>query len=132
MTTPAQAVLDAVLAGDANRVAELLDRHPELCNLSERTTDRLSVLHHAARLGHLPVVEVLLVAGATVNKRDHAGFTPLHWAALCGHLEVSRALVVAGADLYARANGGWSPWDNAQAGQHREVMEFLRQQRRND
>lgn len=127
MATSAQRMLDAVLAGDADRVAELLDQSPELCNLAERSSDRLSVLHHAARLGHLPVVELLLAAGATVDKRDHDGRTPLHWAAIRGHLEIVRVLVEAGADLNARANGGWSAWDSASASGQQQVADFLKQ-----
>ncbi len=53
-------MLGAVLAGDAARVAGLLDAHPELCNLSDRSEDRLGVLQHAARLGRAPVVGLLL------------------------------------------------------------------------
>ena len=35
-------------------------------------------LHLACRFGHLPVVIVLLAAGAEINARDSDGNTPLH------------------------------------------------------
>jgi ankyrin repeat protein len=113
MATPAQQMLAAVLAGDADTVASLLDADPGLANLVDRTPSRYSVLHYAASRGDLAVVELLLVAGANVDKRTHDGSIPLHEAALGGHLDVARALVAAGAETRATTNSGYSVLDAA-------------------
>jgi hypothetical protein len=109
-------MLAAVLAGDADAVAALLDADPQLANLADRAPGRLSVLHHAAGAGNLEVVELLLAAGASPSKRSHDGSTPLHEAALGGHLEVARALLAAGAETRATTNSGYSVLDAARAG----------------
>jgi len=125
MPTPAEKLLTSVLAGDAQAVAGLLDADPQLANLAERSPHRLSVLHIATGRGDLAVVELLLAAGATVDKRSHDGSTPLHEAAAGGQLEVVRALVAAGADTRATTNSGHSPFDAARAGGHRLIAELL-------
>src|SRR5687767_6697408 len=126
MATPAQQMVVAVLAGDAEHTATLLDADPQLCNLADRSPDRLSVLHHAAGRGHLAVVELLLAAGATPDKRAHDGSTPLHEAAARGHLEIARLLIAAGADPNARTNSGYGPWSAADYRGHRAVADYLR------
>lgn len=113
VTTPAGQMRVAVLAGDAVAVAALLDADPQLCDLADRSPDRLRVLHHAAERGDVAVVELLLAAGAGVDNRSHDGSTPLHMAAAGGHLGVVRLLVAAGADIAARTNGGYGPWTAA-------------------
>jgi cytohesin len=132
MATTAQQMLAAVLAGDVEAVATLLEADPQLADLVDRSADRRSVLHHAARLGSVPVVELLLAAGATPDKRAHDGSTPLYEAAAAGHLEVVRLLVRAGADPGARTNGGHGPWSAASHHGHRAVAEFLRAVRLGD
>jgi ankyrin repeat protein len=119
-------MLVAVLAGDASTVAELLDADPQLANLADRGPDRFSVLHLAARRGYLAVVELLLTAGAAVNRWDHDGTTPLHQAALGGHLEVARALLAAGANTLATTNGGHSVVCSAKVGGNPVLLDLLR------
>jgi ankyrin repeat protein len=119
-------MLAAVLAGDADTVAALLDSDPQLCNLADRSPERLSVLHHAAGRGHLAVVELLLAAGAAVDKRSHDGSTPLHEAAAGGHLEIVRLLVQAGANPRARTNSGYSAWSAAMHRGHHGVAGYLK------
>ena len=108
MATPAQQMLDAVLAGDAATVAELLDADPQLADYADRRPGRFSVLHLAAGRGDLAVVELLLVAGAAVNRWSHDGITPLMEAAFGGHLEVAKTLLASGANTLATDNGGHS------------------------
>jgi ankyrin repeat protein len=126
MPTTAQEMLSAVLAGDEHAVGALLDADPQLCNLTDRSPERLSVLHHAAGRGQLAIVELLLAAGATVDRRSHDGSTPLHAAAAGGHLEVVRTLLTAGADPAALTNSGRSPWSAANHRGHRAVADTLR------
>jgi ankyrin repeat protein len=118
-------MLTAVLAGNAETVAALLDADPQLANLADRAPGRFSVLHHAARRGDLAVVELLLAAGANVDRRSWDGSTPLHEAAVGGHLEVVRALLAAGADTRATINRGYSALDAARANGHQTVADLL-------
>jgi ankyrin repeat protein len=126
VATPAKQMLSAALTGDVAAVAALLDADPRLCDLADRSPERRSVLHHAAGRGDVAVVELLLAAGAGVDKRSHDGSTPLHAAAAGGHLAVVRVLVAAGADVAARASGGYGPWSAASHHGHRAVADFLR------
>ncbi len=124
--TPAQEMFAAVELGDAQKVAALLDKHPQLCNLAEKTGDRSSLLHLAARDGRLDLVELLVVADATLDKQDAAGFAPLHYAATHGHLAIVKVLVEAGARLRIWANGGRMPLDHAVGSEQHAVADYLR------
>jgi glycerophosphodiester phosphodiesterase len=44
--------------------------------------------------GHLPVVELLLAAGANPSKSDASGWTPQEHAALRGHIDIARRLAL--------------------------------------
>jgi hypothetical protein len=125
MATPADRMLAAVLVGDADTVAVLLDADPQLANLTDRRPGRFSVLHHAAGRGDLNVVELLLAAGANTNKRSHDGSSPLHEAVLRGHLEVARALVAAGAETRATTNSGYSVLEAARVSGNQALVEWL-------
>jgi ankyrin repeat protein len=127
MATPAQEMLAAVRMGSATSVAAHLERDPQLADLADRGPGRFSVLHIAAYRGHLAVVEVLLAAGASVNRWSHEGTTPLFEAALGGHLEVARVLIAAGAETRVSDNGGHTLYSAARVGGNRELMELLKQ-----
>jgi ankyrin repeat protein len=120
MSTPAQELLTAVAGGDADRVAALLTADPQLCNLADRIELRQSVLHHAAERGSLPIVELLLIAGANVDKYDSVGNTALLYAAGAGHLAVVQLLVEHGACQLAKA------WNCARGAGHHEIATFLK------
>ncbi|KAK3272086.1 hypothetical protein CYMTET_19598, partial [Cymbomonas tetramitiformis] len=54
--------------------------------------DANSLLHIAAKFGHLQCIKVLLKAGANPRQQDMEGSTALHWAAGRGDLESVKAL----------------------------------------
>ena len=54
----------------------------------------MTLLHMAARIGHLEVVKELLAnKDIKVNLQSKNGHTPLHMAAYNGHVEVCKALI---------------------------------------
>uniref|UniRef100_A0A673G9W5 Histone-lysine N-methyltransferase EHMT2-like n=1 Tax=Sinocyclocheilus rhinocerous TaxID=307959 RepID=A0A673G9W5_9TELE len=60
-------------------------------------------LHHAAKLGNLEVLMLLLSTGQVdLNAQDSGGWTPIIWAAEHRHIDVIRALLNRGADVTLR------------------------------
>jgi ankyrin repeat protein len=93
-------LLDAAVTGDAARVGQLLDEHPELID-QRGTLNGHSGLRTALHFGvaHRDVVRALLERGANPNIRDEGDDAmPLHFAAERGDLDVVELLVEHGAD----------------------------------
>uniref|UniRef100_A0A7N8XRX7 Euchromatic histone-lysine N-methyltransferase 2 n=1 Tax=Mastacembelus armatus TaxID=205130 RepID=A0A7N8XRX7_9TELE len=62
--------------------------------------DGYTALHHAAKLGSLEIVNMLLETGQVdVNAQDNGGWTPIIWAAEHKHVDVIKALLNRGADV---------------------------------
>ncbi|KAM4630901.1 histone-lysine N-methyltransferase EHMT2 [Polymixia lowei] len=62
--------------------------------------DGYTGLHHAAKLGNLDIVNLLLETGQVdINAQDSGGWTPIIWAAEHKHVDVIRALLNRGADV---------------------------------
>jgi uncharacterized protein len=96
-------------AADGNCVAlatELLDG-----GASVDARDRLGArpLGHAARFGHLEMVDLLLSRGAPIDARNLAGATALYFAAEGGHVAAVQRLVERGADVNLTGRSGISP-----------------------
>ncbi len=72
----AGAIHDALDKEDVAGAKALLEADPALAN-SIDIRDR-TALHHAARLGNIEIVSLLLKLGADVNAKDSDGTTPLH------------------------------------------------------
>ena len=68
-----------------------------------------TALMWAAAEGHAAVVAPLVAAGAAVDVRSDAGFTPLAFAVRAGHGGTVEALVKAGADIDLALPDGTSP-----------------------
>jgi uncharacterized protein len=110
-------ILRACRAGDAARLAELLDGHP------------LLDIFEAAAVGQAGRVSELLDRDAgLVRALSDEGLTPLHYAARHGHPGVVRRLLRRGADVAAisRADGRTQPLQEAETGGHAEVVTQLR------
>lgn len=95
----------ACLNGHAACVNTIVTHLPHLLN--EEDEDGLSPLHIAAKTGHAEVTNILLQAGADVNKtaeirylmhRDYGSYTALYLASSQGHADVTEALLANGAD----------------------------------
>jgi ankyrin repeat protein len=125
-------VAEAARTGDAALLASLLDAHPDALRL--RTGPyRMSLLHLAARGGHLAAVDLLLRRGLHPDILEDGDRTyAMHWAAAGGHLDVVRRLADAGGDVVGRGDDhaleviGWATcWDGCDDEAHRAVASFL-------
>ncbi len=97
-----QALLDAASRGDATRVREVLDAHPDIVNdraaLPGHTGTR-TALHVAMNSSSDAVVDALLSRGADPNIRDEGdNAMPLHFAAERRNLGIVERLIEHGAD----------------------------------
>src|SRR5262249_2462575 len=99
-------------------------------NANATNRDGQSVLLHATRKRHLPMMEALLARGADANAMDNWGFTPLYLI-VSGWVEEHRAeaiqvLVNHGADINQRAGiFGRSALHTAALGDSLEFVHFL-------
>jgi uncharacterized protein len=66
-------------------------------------------LSHAARFGHLQMVDLLLAHGAPIDARNLAGATALYFAAEGGRVSVAQRLMERGADVKLTGRSGISP-----------------------
>ena len=76
--------------------------------------------------GHDAIVDLLLEAGAAVDKSDDDGFTPLHWAARKGYTRLVRTLVETGkASTNVRSADGATPLHCAALAGNADIVHFL-------
>ena len=125
-------LFDAARNGDVDKLAALLDQHPEKLYVRNEPYEH-TLLHLAAEAGHLAAVDMLLRRGLDVNVREKGDNTyAMHWAAAAGHLDVVRRLADAGGDVVGHGDDhaleviGWaSCWDRCDDDVHRAIADFL-------
>lgn len=125
-------LVDAARGGTVERLAALLDEHPDALH-ARAAPHAWTLLHVAAQHGHLAAVELLLRRGLDVNARERGDHTyAMHWAAAAGHLDVVRRLADAGGDVVGRGDDhaleviGWATcWHGCDDAAHRAVAELL-------
>ncbi len=113
----------AIVAGDGERVAEMLAAEPALASA---VVNARSMLHHATDWpGHRPnvgaTIGLLVRAGADPNATflhptsPGVAEQPLHWAASSNDIDAISALLAAGADIDAVGGifGGCTPFEEA-------------------
>uniref|UniRef100_A0AAR2IGJ7 Euchromatic histone-lysine N-methyltransferase 2 n=1 Tax=Pygocentrus nattereri TaxID=42514 RepID=A0AAR2IGJ7_PYGNA len=72
----------------------------DVCYLLIQEEDGSTGLHHAAKLGNLEIITLLLNTGQVdINAQDSGGWTPIIWAAEHRHTDIIRALLNRGADV---------------------------------
>jgi len=125
--TPFMLAYRAVEVADRKRLAELLDRHPELVEV--RGTNGNDLLGMA---NDLELVRLLLGRGADPNRGNDYGWTKLHQAGDSNRRELARLMLDAGArtDLFARGDGG-TPLVVALFWGHHAVVDLLGLEPRN-
>ena len=106
----AQALLNAVVAGQLQRVAILLDAGatPEATSGAGEYEGKTALMW-AAEAGRSDIADLLLRYGAEVDRANPKGGTALMYAAVGGHVAVIDLLVAAGADPQHRVRHGWTP-----------------------
>jgi ankyrin repeat protein len=149
-TSSSAAFIDAIKAGEFERVKAMVTAEPTLIDARSRSGDSaiLTAVYHrqkeivnllvsrGARLsifeacaaGELERVERLLIESASsVNEYSADGWTPLHLAAFFGHAKIAELLLAHDADVLARSRGanGNTPLHAALAGNHKFVAALL-------
>jgi hypothetical protein len=121
----ARALVDAIHAGEVERVRALVAEHQRLASarLVDTSGGSGTPLHAVTDWpGYFPsgpeIVTVLLHSGADPNVAVEGSWhaeTPLHWAASSDDVDVARALVDGGANIAAIGGSldGGTPLDNA-------------------
>ena len=96
-------------AADANCIALATDLLDHGASVDARDRFGARPLSHAARFGHLEMVDLLLARGAPIDARNLAGATALYFAAEGGHVRVADRLIGLGADVNLTGRSGISP-----------------------
>jgi uncharacterized protein len=100
------ALFSAVDGNCVELATKLLDQGASL-----EARDRLGAkpLSHAARSGHLQMVNLLLARGAPIDARNLSGATALYFAAEGSHIAIAQRLIERGADVNLTGRSGISP-----------------------
>ena len=131
LTTEGQ-IIETARKGDVDRLARLLDEHPDKLELKVPPYEA-SLLFPAAQSGNVHAVEWLLERGLDVNYREKGDNTcVMHWVAAQGNLEMVRALADAGGDVIGEGDDhaggviGWATcWEGVDDDKRRAVVDFL-------
>jgi len=124
-------IFEASSVGDARRVAQLLDAHPELLNAF--SPDGFHPLGFACFFGRREVFDLLLSRGADLEApaRNAMQVRPIHSAAAqrdpALSLDLMRRLLAAGASPNVRQQGGHTPLHEAALRGHIDMVALLRE-----
>jgi ankyrin repeat protein len=104
------ATMDVMVAsalGKTDLVRAFVQKDATLAKGAPGGLDEVTPLHWAARMGQIPVIELLLASGATIEAGAASGGTPLAWAASKGQVGTVALLLERGAQAGSsgRVNG---------------------------
>lgn len=122
-----KAAVDAVFAGNANKLSALLDAEPALLDVRSGDTGN-AMLHHAAYRGKPTVVRELLRRNANVNILNAYGCTPLQdcVSGNDGTAEIASLLLDKGADPTIPNRSGETPLQRAMAKNRDDLIQVLK------
>lgn len=97
-------------------------------NVNTLDEQGFSLLHYCAQEFELQMAQILILAGADVNIKDHYGNTPLFKAVFNsqGKGEMITLLINAGADVNMKNNSGVSPKELAEKIANYDVKQFIK------
>ena len=98
------ALMYAAHAGNEDMVRVLLPYVDSVNQLGGLSTSVYPALILAARIGSVPILQLLLAAGADIDRPGGEGITALHVTVAGGHQDAVRVLVAMGANLEARTH----------------------------
>uniref|UniRef100_A0A7S2WP25 Uncharacterized protein n=1 Tax=Mucochytrium quahogii TaxID=96639 RepID=A0A7S2WP25_9STRA len=108
-----QELLQRVMTGDLQGVKDLIAGGVDV-DVGDGTKDDSSILHWAASFGQdHSMLEVLVAAGANVNKKNSSGRTPLHEACENNHVDSVHALIKLGSNRSILDENNCAPLDVA-------------------
>jgi TonB family protein len=118
-----QSLRDCARAGEVQCVRDLVAGAAPDPDAADGTG--WTALMYAVEAGHDGIVEMLLAAGASLDRRNPSGETALHLAARHGRTASARLLLQAGADFALRDTEGRTPLYRAIEKRRADVIEML-------
>jgi cyclase len=120
----AQAIYDAVKAGDLEKVRRLVDRDPRILNIPDQNGE--TILFSAVMQGRAEIAKVLISKGADANRMNNFHMAPLHLAVRRRlPFEIVRLLVECGADVNAVSKYQGQPLDMAYENGDDSLIRYL-------
>ncbi|XP_066138875.1 acyl-CoA-binding domain-containing protein 6-like [Euwallacea fornicatus] len=104
-------LLDYIREGDLAKVKGLLSQLKESKNVIHQ--DGMSLIHYAADVGNVELLDLLINEGCDINLQDSEGQTALHYASSCGHAECVLLLLSKGAVFDVKDTDDCTPLDVA-------------------
>lgn len=99
------------MRSNATMVNLLIERGSDFAAVDNK---KIPVQSHAARRGHLEIVEILIKNGAAVDVSDDYGRTPLFFATFAGNSSLVRLLLEHGANVFGVDSKGRTPLSMAE------------------
>ena len=99
-------IYEAAKRGDEDAVKRFLDAGVDVDACETRL--RETALNIAVVHGHIHIMELLVEAGADIDKKAKFDTRPLYCAAMYGQREAAEFLILKGADVNARRSGGYT------------------------
>lgn len=113
----------AAIKGNSARVSQLLSEgHDPNCKNKAGDTPLHCIVKEA---GQEDIADLLLMAGADLNARNHICVAPLHVAVECNNLTMLLWLLDKGAEIEARNNRAYTPLHKATATGNIEMVQLL-------